>query len=80
MRSPSKFSSLVFLENVRDNDYCTDKGIDYVPSEVDELIWGKQQRKDERDEEIYHREQKHHEFELLKSKGKKYCSKCREIK
>lgn len=76
-RSPSKFLSLKYLENIRQNDYCNrDKGIDYDPNEVDILIYQKQTKKDQekmtRDEIEYSR---FYTFDQ-KQRRVKTCTKC----
>lgn len=45
MKSPAKNFSLKRLLQIKDEYYSDlDRGIDYVPCEVDELIWEKQKK------------------------------------
>jgi hypothetical protein len=81
MKSPSKFLSLSYLIELRDNDYCNkDRGIDYVPCEVDELIWAKQEEMQEKIYIAQMKEQEEFELEMQKKKRVKTCTKCKREK
>lgn len=80
-RSPSKFLSIAFLTELQKNDYCNkDKGVDYVPCEVDELLWKKQGVQNETITKNILAKNFHEELALQKSLGVKTCSKCKKTK
>lgn len=80
-RSPSKYLSLKYLEKIRESYYCNlDKGIDYAPCEVDDLIFEKQLKKDVLNNIKQERERAIGEIEQLKYEGFKWCSKCKDEK
>lgn len=81
LRSPSKYLSLEYLQDIRESYYCNlDAGIDYVPCEVDALIYMKQSKKDAQTFRKTEKEYEIYEIEMLKQKGVKWCSNCKEEK
>jgi hypothetical protein len=80
-KTPSKFLSLAYLKMLQYEGYCNkERGIDYEPYEVDQLIWEKQTALDEKLHTMFLREQEQYALHELKVKGKKYCSRCKKDK
>ena len=67
-----------YLKELRDNDYCNKEAvIDYVPEEVDNLIWTKQNKIDEKSYVAQMKEQDEYALHLQKQNKKKVCSRCK---
>lgn len=78
--APSKHLSLKYLIEISENYYCNlDKGIDYYPELVDELIYEKQNKKFERLQKQLEKADNLQIIELLLKSAKKPCTLCRQI-
>lgn len=77
LRSPSKHLTLEFLLLLRDSDYCNkDRGVDYAPCEVDDLIYEKQEAQQLEARKREEKEQYEHALHLLKMSRRKVCTAC----
>lgn len=79
-RSPSKFLSLKYLIFIAENDFCNkDKGIDYEPTEILDLIHKKQAKTSEVLQAKLSRANEAQIIELLVKAEQKHCSLCGHI-
>ena len=80
-KAPSKYCSLKFLLELKENYYCVlDRGIDYEPSEVDDLIYQKQHKINREYEEKSFKEMVEEQDERDRALKQRHCTNCRKVK